>query len=188
MPTPLVFFVVLAFVWRISTVVISSINKKSLKASGAREVGAANSIFLAVSHLAFYVVATVEGAKATELNHTISIVGVAVYVLSALALISVLYSLGPLWTVKIIINHRHPLVRTGLFRWVRHPNYFVSIIPELVGFALALTRTGPWLWAFRSTASRCSYGSGRKKAPWARQCRATSRVNVPSRVVICSFS
>jgi len=25
-----------------------------------------------------------------------------------------------------------------LFRWVRHPNYFVSIIPELVGFALAL--------------------------------------------------
>jgi isoprenylcysteine carboxyl methyltransferase (ICMT) family protein YpbQ len=138
MPTPLVFFVVLAFVWRISTVVISSINEKSLKASGAREVGAANSIFLAVSHLAFYVVATVEGAKATELNHTISIVGVAVYVLSALALISVLYSLGPLWTVKIIINHRHPLVRTGLFRWVRHPNYFVSIIPELVGFALAL--------------------------------------------------
>ena len=49
-----------------------------------------------------------------------------------------MYSLGPLWTVKIIINHRHPLVRTGLFRWVRHPNYFVSIIPELVGFALAL--------------------------------------------------
>ena len=137
MPTPLVLFVVLAFVWRISTVVISSINEKALKASGAGSRGR-QQYLPAVSHLAFYVVATVEGAKATELNHTVSIVGVAVYVLSALALISVLYSLGPLWTVKIIINHRHPLVRTGLFRWVRHPNYFVSIIPELVGFALAL--------------------------------------------------
>ncbi|WP_208247771.1 isoprenylcysteine carboxylmethyltransferase family protein (plasmid) [Rhizobium sp. T1470] len=138
MPTPLVFFVVVAFVWRISTVVISSINEKALKASGAREVGAANSIFLAVSHLIFYVVATVEGARATELNSTVSLAGVAIYLFSALALISVLYSLGPLWTVKIIINQRHPFVRTGLFRWVRHPNYFVSIIPELVGFALAL--------------------------------------------------
>ncbi|MQX41809.1 DUF1295 domain-containing protein [Sinorhizobium meliloti] len=138
MPTPLLLFVILAFVWRISTVIISSINEKALKASGAREVGAANSILLAISHLGYYLVATVEGVETTELKDTVTIAGVVLYLLSALALISVLRSLGRLWTVKIIINQRHPLVRTGLFSWVRHPNYFVSIIPELVGFALAL--------------------------------------------------
>ncbi|CAN7754283.1 isoprenylcysteine carboxyl methyltransferase family protein [Rhizobium sp. LjRoot258] len=138
MPTPLFVFVILAFVWRISTVVISTVNERTLKASGAREVGAANSVFLALAHLAFYIVATVEGAKLREFNFTLSAIGVAIYLVSALALISVLRSLGRLWTVKIIINQRQPFVRTGLFRRVRHPNYFLNIIPELIGFALAM--------------------------------------------------
>lgn len=138
MPTPLFIFVILAFAWRISTVVISTINERALRASGAREVGATNSILLALAHLAFYVAATVEGAKSQELNFTVSTVGVAIYLASAIALISVLRSLGRLWTVKIIINERQPFVRTGLFSWIRHPNYFLNILPELVGFALAM--------------------------------------------------
>ncbi|MDL2403387.1 isoprenylcysteine carboxylmethyltransferase family protein [Rhizobium mayense] len=138
MPTPLIIFVIIAFVWRISTVVISTINERALKASGAREVGAANSVFLALAHLVFYIVATVEGATRTDVNFTVSEIGFVIYLVSALALISVLRSLGRLWTVKIIINERQPFVRTGLFSWVRHPNYFLNIIPELIGFALAM--------------------------------------------------
>ncbi|AYG62213.1 isoprenylcysteine carboxylmethyltransferase family protein [Rhizobium jaguaris] len=138
MPAPLFIFVIIAFVWRISTVVISTLNERALKASGAHEVGAANSIFLALAHLAFYIVATVEGAKLPKLNFTLSAIGVVIYLVSALALISVLRSLGRLWTVKIIINERQPFIRTGLFSWVRHPNYFLNIIPELIGFGLAL--------------------------------------------------
>lgn len=138
MPTLLVIFVILAFVWRISTVVISTKNEWALKGSGAREIGTPNSIVLALAHVAFYIVATIEGANSPGLNLTVSAIGVVIYVVSALALISVLRSLGPLWTVKIIISDRQPFVRTGLFSWVRHPNYFLNIIPELIGFALAL--------------------------------------------------
>jgi len=40
--------------------------------------------------------------------------------------------------VKLLIARDHELVTHPLFRRVRHPNYFLNILPELVGFALAL--------------------------------------------------
>src|SRR5262249_20802530 len=36
----------------------------------------------------------------------------------------------------------HTLNQSVLFRWVRHPNYFLNILPELVGLALMM---GAWL-------------------------------------------
>ncbi|WP_417021042.1 isoprenylcysteine carboxylmethyltransferase family protein [Candidatus Phyllobacterium onerii] len=47
-------------------------------------------------------------------------------------------SLVPLWTVKLIIARNHVLVTSLLFRLVRHPNYYLNILPELIGFAVAL--------------------------------------------------
>ncbi|RWX36675.1 isoprenylcysteine carboxylmethyltransferase family protein [Rhizobium leguminosarum] len=138
MPTPIIVFVVLAFIWRISSVVISSRNEKALKKAGGREVGAANSIFLALAHVVYYIAATVEGAYNHEFNWSVAAVGIVVYLLAAIALVSVVTTLGPLWTVKIIINQRHPFIRKGLFARFRHPNYFVSIVAELVGFALSV--------------------------------------------------
>jgi isoprenylcysteine carboxyl methyltransferase (ICMT) family protein YpbQ len=40
--------------------------------------------------------------------------------------------------VKLIVARDHELVTHPLFRHVRHPNYYLNILPELVGFALAL--------------------------------------------------
>src|SRR5437870_13907816 len=34
---------------------------------------------------------------------------------------------------KLLIASDHTLNQSGLFRWVRHPNYFLNILPELVG-------------------------------------------------------
>ena len=47
-------------------------------------------------------------------------------------------SLGRFWTVKLLIARDHRLVSNPLFRWVRHPNYFLNILPELASFAVAL--------------------------------------------------
>jgi isoprenylcysteine carboxyl methyltransferase (ICMT) family protein YpbQ len=66
-----------------------------------------------------------------------SILGICLYVISVLTLLWVMRSLGSLWTIKLIIAPQHHLVRSGLFHFVRHPNYMLSIIPELLGLALA---------------------------------------------------
>lgn len=44
-------------------------------------------------------------------------------------------SLGTFWTFRLIVVPGAPLVVTGPYRWLRHPNY-VAVVGELVGFAL----------------------------------------------------
>ena len=41
-----------------------------------------------------------------------------------------------MWTVKLYIVPNQRIERSLLFRTVRHPNYFLNIMPELIGVAL----------------------------------------------------
>ncbi len=139
MPFHLILFAAAAFAWRLVTLAISARHEKALKKNGAKDYGAKNSLLLAASHALYYVCAVIESALGTHRPDTlVSAAGVAIYLASALALVSVIRSLGGLWTIKIIISPQHRWVRSGLFSFVRHPNYFLNILPELVGFALAL--------------------------------------------------
>jgi isoprenylcysteine carboxyl methyltransferase (ICMT) family protein YpbQ len=51
-------------------------------------------------------------------------------------LLVVVRLLGRFWTIKLLLARDHELVTHPLFRAVRHPNYFLNLLPELVGFAL----------------------------------------------------
>jgi isoprenylcysteine carboxyl methyltransferase (ICMT) family protein YpbQ len=64
------------------------------------------------------------------------------YIISIMAFLLVLRELHRFWTVKLLIAPDHILNQSALFRWVRHPNYFLNIIPELVGLALIM---GAWI-------------------------------------------
>ncbi len=44
--------------------------------------------------------------------------------------------LGEIWTVKLMLVKNHKFVDHWLFRYVKHPNYFLNIVPELIGLAL----------------------------------------------------
>jgi methyltransferase len=44
-------------------------------------------------------------------------------------------SLGNAWTFRVIVRPGAPLVTTGPYRWLRHPNY-VAVVGELVAVAL----------------------------------------------------
>ena len=68
----------------------------------------------------------------------VTLVGMAIWGFSICALFWVIGVLGRLWTVKLIVAEDHVLTENRLFRWLRHPNYFLNIIPELIGFALVL--------------------------------------------------
>lgn len=149
MPNYLSLFVFLAIAWRLVTVAISIRNEIALRKDGAHEVGRINSVALALAHLLFYLSAIAEGAiHRVERPGFEAAVGVAVYLWSACVLISVMRSLGSLWTIKIVIANGHRVVRTGLFSRYRHPNYFLNILPELAGFALSLGATWTLLVGF----------------------------------------
>ena len=139
MHTHLCIFVTLAVLWRLFTLVVSKRNEKRLRGEGAREVGHANTVALATAHVLYYIVATVEWLKSDVMVIPwISTIGIVLYFVSAAVLVFVIKSLGHIWTVKIFIVPVHPHITSGLFKLTQHPNYFLNILPELVGFALAL--------------------------------------------------
>jgi isoprenylcysteine carboxyl methyltransferase (ICMT) family protein YpbQ len=149
MPANLIAFCVIAVLLRLTTLVISIRHERALKADGAVEIGAGNSTFLALTHIAYYVAAIVEGswrgvaatgvaANGAVVYDAVTWVGLALYAFGMVMLLVVIRILGRFWTVKLLIARDHELVTHPLFRRVRHPNYFLNILPELAGFALAL--------------------------------------------------
>lgn len=124
------------FVARLATLRISIRNEKRLIAEGAVQYGKRNSLLLTLAHLLFYFGALAE-AYVTEVQFDwLSVWGLVVMAFAYLMLFYVIYCLRHVWTVKLYIAREHVLVTSWLFRTVRHPNYFLNILPELVGVTL----------------------------------------------------
>ena len=138
----LVTLFLLASVLRVGSLVVSRRHEKALKARGAREYGQGTSRLLALAHTVFYVGAFAEGLWRRTQPTLWTAGGVLLYGLAVLVLLVVWRELKGLWTVKLLIASDHTLNQSALFRWVRHPNYFLNILPELVGLALIM---GAWL-------------------------------------------
>lgn len=136
MSTILVILFISFFLVRLSTLVISMRNEKRLKADGAIEYGALNSAILAVLHVGFYLSAFAEAFANSALIDFVSLIGIVIYLFSIAALFYVIHELSPVWTVKLIIGREHTLNTSLLFRYIRHPNYFLNVVPELIGLTL----------------------------------------------------
>jgi isoprenylcysteine carboxyl methyltransferase (ICMT) family protein YpbQ len=132
----MVMFFAAAFFFRLALLAVSIRHEKALKREGAIEIGAGNSKFLALVHTAFYFSALAEGLYRRTPFDRITEVGSVLYAVGILVLLIVVRLLGRLWTVKLLIAKDHELVTHPLFRAVRHPNYYLNLIPELIGFAL----------------------------------------------------
>ena len=138
MPLFMIGFIVIAAILRFAALAVSIRNEKRLKEGGAVEYGADTSTVLALVHIVFYLAAIAEGLWRAAPVSAVTVTGIVIYTLSMIALAWVLKTLGRFWTVKIIIARDHELVTNRFFRMIRHPNYYLNIIPELIGFALAL--------------------------------------------------
>jgi len=132
----------MAMVLRLGSVAVSLRNEKALKAQGAREYGRRTSLLLATAHTLFYLSALAEGLWRSTQPTQWTTVGLLLYGMSVLAFVLVWRALDRLWTVKLLIASDHTLNQSALFRWVRHPNYFLNILPELIGLALIM---GAWI-------------------------------------------
>jgi isoprenylcysteine carboxyl methyltransferase (ICMT) family protein YpbQ len=118
---------------------VASTNEKRLKMQGAIEYGHGSTLAVWASTAAIYVGAAIEGSsyRHAQLDR-IAIIGLAIYIFSALALLWVMRTLGPFWSGKVLIAPGHQLVVHPIFRAIKHPNYFLNMIPELVGFSIML--------------------------------------------------
>lgn len=129
------------FALRLVTLAISIRNEKRIQRLGAIQYGARNSMALTLAHLAFYAAALAEAYWREATLTPTAWIGVGAMVFAYTMLFVVIYCLRDLWTVKLYILPNHRIERSWLFRNVRHPNYFLNIIPELIGTALLCSAT-----------------------------------------------
>lgn len=129
-------FFALAVALRLLSLAVSRRHERALLARGAREHGAGTSRALALLHVAFYLAAFAEGWARSPTPDALTAVGLVLYLGAMLALAWVVRELGDLWTVKLYLAPGHVLKRGGPFRSIRHPNYLLNLLPELVGLAL----------------------------------------------------
>lgn len=126
----------IVFVIRLLFLKVSKTNEARLLAEGGKEYGKANTMRLTLLHILFYLGCFGEAILHQTTLDGLSLLGLSLLVFSIAMLCVVVKLLEGIWTVKLMIAKGHQFNNHWLFRTVKHPNYFLNILPELVGLAL----------------------------------------------------
>lgn len=124
------------FVLRLLSLFISIKNEKRLIRMGAVQYGKLVSLLLTLSHICYYISSLYEGYATGAVFNNYSAFGTGLMTFAYLILFYVIYKLRDVWTLKVYIAPNHRIDKSFLFKVVKHPNYFLNIIPELIGLAL----------------------------------------------------
>lgn len=144
----------LAFVTveRLGELLLARRNTKALLAKGAYEAAPGHYIFIVALHAAWLV-----GLWIFAWDRPIEPGWLAVFILLQGLRLWVLGTLGKRWTTRIIVFPGSPLVRTGPYRFLSHPNYVVvigeiAVLPlcfRLVSYAVAFSALNAFVLAVR---------------------------------------
>jgi methyltransferase len=125
----------------------SARNTRVLLARGAREEGAGYYPVVAVAHLSW--IASLFFLIPADARPIWPLIGL--YVVLQAARYWVIATLGPYWTHRIITIDEAPIVSAGAYRFLKHPNYAITIAETLLlpvafsAVALALIMTVIWV-------------------------------------------
>lgn len=115
---------------RLGELLLSRRNTQRLLAKGAHEVGAGHYPLIVALHAAWlaglWYLVVAEGHAAIDWGWLVLFVvlqGLRVWVIA---------TLGPRWTTRIIVLPDAPLITTGPYRFMPHPNYMVVAAEILV--------------------------------------------------------
>jgi methyltransferase len=117
---------------RLGELVLSRHNTRQLLARGAVEVGAGHYPLIVAVHAGWLIALWVCGR-----DQQVSLVALAAYLALQGMRVWVLLSLGPRWTTRIIVLPGEPLIASGPYRHLSHPNYVV-VVGEIALLPLAL--------------------------------------------------
>ena len=121
---------------RLAELALSQHNMKKLLARGAYEVAPEHYPFLVLLHASWLAVLWVFGP-----GPPVHLIPLVFFVLLQLARVWVIATLGERWTTRIIVLPGAPLVTSGPYRWVNHPNYLIvigeiAILPLVFGLPM----------------------------------------------------
>lgn len=114
--------------------VLSAHNAAVLRRQGAVEPPGDVHHLLRLAYPAAFVVMAIEGAVAGPAPPAVLAVGLVVFGLAKALKLWAIAALRGRWSFRVLVLPGVPLVASGPYRWVNHPNY-VAVVGELCGVA-----------------------------------------------------
>ena len=125
---------------RVVELVYAQLNTKRLLANGAHEFGSGHYPLFIVLHGGWLLALFLGVPNDTDVNFPI----ILVFGFLLCGRIWVILTLGPYWTTRVISSSEFPLIRSGPYRFLRHPNYWI-VTAEIVVLPFSF---GAWQLAF----------------------------------------
>jgi methyltransferase len=116
---------------------LSLANDRALRARGAVEPRGDVFRLMRVAYPGLFVLIGLEGALHPALPRRLVLGGMLLFGVAKVLKFWAMASLGRAWSYRVLIVPGDPLVSTGPYRVLRHPNY-VAVLGEIVAVALAL--------------------------------------------------
>jgi len=115
--------------------VLSSFNEKQLRARGAIEPRDDVIGSMRLAYPGAFVLMGIEGAIAGPASPDILMGGLALFGLAKALKIWAISSLGSRWTYRVLVLPGEPLITSGPYRFIPHPNY-LAVVGEIVSVAM----------------------------------------------------
>jgi len=116
---------------------LSWFNEKALRAKGALEPPDDVIGWMRVAYPFAFVLMGIETAVGGPLARNSVVAGLLLFGWAKALKFWAMAHLGSRWTFRVLVLPGAPLVETGPYRFLRHPNY-VAVIGEIVAIAMAL--------------------------------------------------
>lgn len=129
--------VVVVLPWLLLETWRSRRNEIALRKAGAIEPHDDVYRWMRIVYPGMFAAMTLEGMRAPVACTTLVAAGIGVFLAGKLLKWWAILSLGRLWTFHVLVLPGAPLVTTGPYRFMRHPNY-LGLLGEIAGVALMM--------------------------------------------------
>ena len=151
-PPPVVVRALLVFLavmvaQRIGELLLSARNSHALRARGAREFGSRHYPLLILVHTVFPLLLAAEVLLLRAQPGPLWPLWLSLWLAAQALRYAAVRTLGSRWSTRILVLPHEPLVTTGPYRFLRHPNY-VAVATELLAAPLLF---GAWRTALTVT-------------------------------------
>jgi methyltransferase len=120
-----IFFMSFIVLLRIGELILSQRNEIWLLQQGAIEYGQKHYSYIVALHTLF-IISLIAEYSTTQTAH-FSLFFLVLYLLLLAFKASVITSLGKFWNTKIYHISGFPLIKTGVYKYIKHPNYLIVI-------------------------------------------------------------
>jgi len=121
-----ILFISFLIILRIGELILSKRNEKWLLENGAIEYGQKHYPLIVLLHVLFIISLIIEYSMKRTVSYS-SFLLVLYFILLAFKTWVILL-LGKFWNTKIYRIPTYPLIKKGLYRYFKHPNYMIVII------------------------------------------------------------